>query len=129
MSEEGEVTLRDKKKISANSLQSPYDKDASFRNKHDQKVSGYVTNITETVEEGKPSIITSVQTETATKADCHMLQEAVANSEKVTGTQVETVYADGAYQSPENRDSRQNMTTCNSRPAKCKAVALGAFPP
>ena len=104
VSEEGEVTLRDKKKISANSLQSPYDKDASFRNKHDQKVSGYVTNITETVEEGKPSIITSVQTETATKADCHMLQEAVANSEKVTGTQVETVYADGAYQSPENRD-------------------------
>ena len=45
-----------------------------------------------------------MQTETATKADCHMLQEAVANSKKVTGTQVETVYADGAYQSPENRD-------------------------
>lgn len=103
VSEDGKVTLRDKKKISANSLQSPFDKDASYRNKNNKETVGYVTNITETVEDGKPSIITSVQTEKATKADCHMLQEAVANSEEVTGTQIETVYADGAYQSPENR--------------------------
>jgi hypothetical protein len=103
VTEDGRVVLRDRKKVSADSLQSPYDKDASFRNKHGRQVSGYVTNITETVEDGKPSIITSVQTETATKADCHMLQEAVANSEEVTGTRVEAVYADGAYQSPENR--------------------------
>lgn len=102
VSEDGKVTLRDKK-ISADSLQSPFDKDASYRNKNGKETCGYVTNITETVENGKPSIITSVQTETATKADCHMLQEGVANSEEVTGTQVETVYADGAYQSPENR--------------------------
>lgn len=107
IADEGKIMLRDKKKISANSLQSPFDKDASFRNKHGQNVSGYVTNITETVEENKPSIITSVQTETATKADCHMLQEGVSNSEKVTGEKVETVYADGAYQSLENRDFAQ----------------------
>ena len=36
-----------------------------------------MTNITETVEEGKPNIITSVQVETAVFADCHLLQEAV----------------------------------------------------
>ena len=41
--------------------------------KNDQKVQGYVTNITETVEEGKPNIITSVQVETAVFADCHFL--------------------------------------------------------
>lgn len=56
------------------------------------------------MEKGWPNIITSVQTETATKAGCHMLQEGVANSERVTGTQAETVYVDGTYQSPENRD-------------------------
>ena len=35
----------------------------------------------QTVEEGKPNIITSVQVETAVFADCHFLQEAVENSE------------------------------------------------
>ena len=53
--------------------------------------------------DGKPSIITSVQVEKATFADCHFLQEAVENSERVTNATVEDLYADGAYQSPENR--------------------------
>lgn len=101
---DNKVTLRDSKKISSDSLQSPYDADAAYRNKHGQKVRGYVTNITETVEDGKPSIITSVQTEPATFGDCKFLEDAVANSEKVTGDKVEELYADGAYQSPDNRE-------------------------
>ena len=52
----------------------------------------------------KSSIITSVQVETAVFADCHFLQEAVENSERVTKSTVEDLYADGAYQSPENRE-------------------------
>lgn len=55
----------------------PNDLDATYRAKNDQKVQGYMTNITETVEEGKPSIITSVQVKTAVFADCHFLQETV----------------------------------------------------
>ena len=102
--EDGKAVLRDKKTIKADSLQNPNDPDASYRDKHGQKVQGYVTNITETVEEGKPSIITSVQVETAVFADCHFLQDAVGNSERVTGSTIEDLYADGAYQSPENRE-------------------------
>ena len=102
--EDGKAVLRDKKTIKADSLQNPNDPDASYRDKHGQKVQGYVTNITETVEEGKPSIITSVQVETAVFADCHFLQDAVENSERVTGSTIEDLYADGAYQSPENRE-------------------------
>ena len=101
--EDGKVTLRDKKTVSANSVQNPNDPEASYRDKHDQKVQGYVSNFTETVEEDKPSIITSVQVETATFADCHFAEEAVENSERVTKSTVEDLYADGAYQSPENR--------------------------
>lgn len=110
--EDGKAVLRDKKTVKADSLQNPNDPDASFRNKHGQKVQGYVTNITETLEEDKPSIITSVQVETAVFADCHFLQDAVANSERVTGSVIESLYADGAYQSPENRKfakSHDNM--------------------
>ena len=108
--EDGKAVLRDKKTVKADSVQNPNDPDATYRNKNDQKVQGYVTNITETVEERdgegkvkKPSIITSVQVETATFADCHFLQEAVENSERVTDATVGDLYADGAYQSPENR--------------------------
>lgn len=106
--EEGKAVLRDKKSINADSLQNPNDPDASYRDKHGQKVQGYVTNITETVEEDKPSIITSVQVETAVFADCHFLKDAVGNSERVTNSTIEDLYADGAYQSPENREFAKN---------------------
>jgi len=106
--EDGKAVLRDRKEIKADSLQNPNDPDATFRNKNEQKVQGYVTNITETVEEGKPNIITSVQVETAVFADCHFLQEAVENSERVTSSTVEDLYADGAYQSPDNREFAKN---------------------
>lgn len=102
--EKGKVEPRDKHKIASSSLQSPDDPDATYRDKDGQKVSGYVTNITETVEEDKPSIITSVQTESVTFADCRFLEDAVHNTERVTGQLVRNVYADGAYQSPDNRE-------------------------
>lgn len=102
--EKGRVELKDKHKVASDSLQSPDDPDATYRDKGGQKVSGYVTNITETIESDKPSIITSVQTEPVTFADCNFLQNAISNTERVTGHLVENVYADGAYQSSENRE-------------------------
>lgn len=102
--EKGRVELKDKHKVASDSLQSPDDPDATYRDKGGQKVSGYVTNITETIESDKPSIITSVQTEPVTFADCNFLQDAISNTERATGHLVENVYADGAYQSPENRE-------------------------
>lgn len=57
LADDGKVILKDKKKVSANSFQSLFDKEVSFHNKHGQEVTGFVTNIAETVEEGKPGII------------------------------------------------------------------------
>ena len=101
---DGNADLKDKNDIPGNSLQSPYDEDATYRNKGDQTVSGMVTNITETIEPDKPSIIVSAQVETATTADCHMFRQGIENAERVTRDTVENAYTDGAYQSPENRD-------------------------
>ena len=42
-------------------------------------------------------VATSVQVETAVFADCHFLQEAVENSERVTDSTIEYLYADGEY--------------------------------
>ena len=115
---DGKVVLRDKKELKADSLQNPNDPDATYRAKNEQKVQGYVTNITETVEEGKPSIITSVQVETAVFADCHFLQEAVENSERVTNSTIEDLYADGAYQSPDNREFAKNHNAMQLKTGK-----------
>ena len=42
---DGKAVLRDKKEVKADSLQNPNDPDATYRAKNDQKVQGYVTNI------------------------------------------------------------------------------------
>lgn len=115
---DGKAVLRDKKEVKADSLQNPNDPDATYRSKNDQKVQGYVTNLTETVEEGKPSIITSVQMETAVFADCHFLQEAMKNSERVTNSTIEELYADGAYQSPDNREFAKNHNVMQLKTGK-----------
>lgn len=102
--EHGQVTPRDKKTISADSVQNPNDPDAEYRQKGQQKVKGYSVNITETTDQkDAPSLITGVQVEGATAADNAFYEDAIAKSETTTGTFVDTVYSDGAYQNADNR--------------------------
>nr|WP_297659349.1 transposase [uncultured Prevotella sp.] len=103
--DDGVVFVRDKRKISAKSVQNPNDPDAEYRGKHKQKVKGFSTNITETLPEpNKPSLITDVKVKGATAADNDFFEDAVKATEEVTGDDVETAYVDGAYQSQSNRD-------------------------
>lgn len=118
--EAGVVTLRDKKEIKSDSVQNPNDPDAEYRGKGDQKVQGYSVNITETVEGGKPSLITSVQVEGATASDCHYVEEAIAKTERTTGETVENLYADGAYQSPGNREFAKGHVNADGQSMKIK---------
>ena len=102
--EDGTVSVRDKKHVSAKSVQNPNDPDAEYRSKADKKVKGYSTNITETCdEEDKPSLITNVDVEGATTADNAYVESGVKGTEEVTGVKVETLHSDGAYQSEDNR--------------------------
>ena len=105
MDDDGNITVRDKKLISASSVQNPHDPDAAYRCKGGKKVKGNSTNITETCdEEDKPNLITDVQVKPATAADNGFLKDAVEDSRKVTDTKVDKVIVDGAYQSKENRE-------------------------
>lgn len=102
--EHGQVTPRDKKTIAANSVQNPNDPEAEYRQKGQQRVKGYSVNITETTDQDDaPGLITGVQVEGATAADNAFYETAIAKSEAATGTKVDTVYSDGAYQSADNR--------------------------
>ena len=106
--ESGVAIPRDKKEISAKSVQNPNDPDADYRKKGDQQIKGYSCNITETTDEKeKPGLITDVQVKPATAADNSYLIDAVLSSEEVTTSKVESVYADGAYQSNDNRTFAQ----------------------
>lgn len=102
--EHGQVTPRDKKTIAADSVQNPNDPEAEYRQKGQQRVKGYSVNITETTDQDDaPGLITGVQVEGATAADNAFYETAIAKSEATTGTKVDTVYSDGAYQSADNR--------------------------
>lgn len=102
---DGNITVRDKKLVSATSVQNPNDPDAAYRSKGGKKVKGYSTNITETCdEEDKPSLITDVQVKPANAADNGFLKDAVEDTRKVTDNSIDKVIVDGAYQSKENRN-------------------------
>lgn len=94
-SEEGIVSVRNKKKVCAKSLQNPHDPDAEYRGKNGKKVKGYSINITETTDEpGKPSLITDVKIKGASAADNGFVQDAIDSTKDVTGNDVQTVYTD-----------------------------------
>ena len=106
----GQAILRPKEDITARSVQNHNDPDADYRKKGDQKIKGYSVNITETCddtgqEKDKPNLIVNVQVKPASAADNGYLKDAVTNiREKVSTDIIEKVYADGAYQSPGNRE-------------------------
>ena len=96
------IVLKPNKEISANSLQSPHDQDAAYREKNDETARGYSINVTETCDEEGLNLIVDVQVEPATAADNAYLIEAVENSEAVTGNTAQEIYVDGAYYSEDN---------------------------
>ncbi len=97
-----EAALRPKKgeELSANSLQSPDDLEATFRKKRGEQYVGYVTNVTETADPDNPfQLIVKVQTESNTTDDAEMLAEALP--ELTERTDLETMHSDGGYNSAE----------------------------
>jgi len=99
------VMARDKHEISATSVQSPHDPDCHYRKKGEQQVKGYSVNITETCNDKQSlNLVTCVQLEAASAADCDFLQSAVEASQEVASGKVDTVNADGAYHSVDNQD-------------------------
>jgi len=96
------IELRPKEEIETDSVQSPHDPDSAYRQKSGQKIKGYSMNVTETISDGHLDLITNVIVEKANVADTAFVQPAISSTQAITGTPVEKVYSDGAYQSPDN---------------------------
>ena len=105
-----ESTLRAKKgeELSADSLQSPDDWEATYRRKRGQDHIGYVTNVTETCHSENPfQLIVKVQTESNDTDDAAMLAEALPSLKERTG--VNEMHTDGGYNSPEVDEAMQEQ--------------------
>lgn len=97
-----EATLRPKEgeELTASSLQSPDDWEATYRQKRGEGHRGYVANATETCHpENEFQLIVKVQTESNNTDDAAMLDEALPELEE--RTDVDEMYTDGGYNSPD----------------------------
>jgi len=95
--------------LSADSLQSPDDWIATYRQKRDESFTGYVANLTETCHPDNPfQLIVDLQTEPNTTDDAQMLAERLTALKKRTN--LDEMHTDGGYSSPEvDRVMRQEQ--------------------
>lgn len=104
--EEKELKTKVGAELSADSLQSPDDLEATYRQKNNKCYRGYVANITETCDaENELQLITKVQVKSNNVDDAQMLVEALPNLKE--RTEIETLYTDGGYGSPEADNTLQ----------------------
>jgi hypothetical protein len=119
-----ETVLRPKAgaELSASSLQSPDDWEATYREKGGQGHKGYVINLTETCHpENDFQLIVKVQTESNNTDDAAMLVEALPSLKERTA--VEQLNTDGGYNGP-NVDE----TTREQRVAQIQTAIRGRKP-
>jgi len=111
-----EAVPKEAKDVATDSLQSPHDPEAAYRRKghgkSKQQVTGYHTNVTETIsEENQFQLITDVQTQAANICEDAFLLPAIEGSNSVldidgTGQKnVNHVTTDGGYDSRANREA------------------------
>jgi len=98
------VKTREKSEISAKSVQNPHDSDSEYRNKGGLKVKGYSVNVTETCDEEGLNLIVGVRTEGCGTSDVEYLQGGIEQAQKMVMDEIEEVYTDGAFHSPENQE-------------------------
>jgi hypothetical protein len=98
---EGQVALRPGEEISAESLQSPHDPEATFRVKGGKAYrGGYVVNVSETCDPENPvQLITDVQV-AANQTDDGELLSCSLDNQAERGIEVEKVTIDGGYTGP-----------------------------
>lgn len=88
------------KELSASSLQSPDDLEATYRQKNNKSFRGYVANLTETCDPENPlQLVTKIQVGSNHTDDAEMLVEALPNLKE--RTDLDTLYTDGGYGSPD----------------------------
>lgn len=96
---ESKLAVKANNELTASSMQSPDDLEATYREKRGQGYQGYVTNVTETCDpQNGLQLITKVQVASNNTDDSQLLAEALPDLKKRTA--VETMYTDGGHGGP-----------------------------
>jgi hypothetical protein len=94
--EEKGVVTKTNQALSATSLQSPDDLEATYREKRGKGYQGYVANLCETCDPQNPlQLITKVQTASNATDDSQLLAEALPDLKE--RTELKTIYTDGGH--------------------------------
>lgn len=120
--ETGEIQPKANKEISASSLQSLDDLEATYREKNHVGYKGYVANLSETCDPENPlQLITEVQVAPNTAEDSQLLVEALP--ELKARTDLQTLYTDGAYGGPQS-----DQVLCEQRVDLVQTAICGTKP-
>jgi hypothetical protein len=93
--EEGNTVVKKGKEISASSLQSAYDEEATYRVKGETAQSGYVLSVSETCSKDNPvQLITDYAVESNNTADTEIARERMG---EIASTGCEELYGDGGF--------------------------------
>ena len=115
----GALTLRPPEEVSASSLQSPHDPDATYRVKGGERYrGGYVVNVSETANPENPiQMITDLQVE-PNQADDAMFMEQSLDDQVARGIEVNRVTTDGGYTGP------QGKAACEKHDVELRATRM-----
>lgn len=95
------VVTKPNQALSATSLQSPDDLEATYREKQGKGYQGYVANLSETCDPQNPlQLITKVQLASNATDDSQLLAEALPNLKE--RTELDTIYTDGGHGGPDS---------------------------
>jgi hypothetical protein len=95
------VLTKPNQALSATSLQSPDDLEATYREKSGKGYQGYVANVSETCDPHNPlQLITKVQLASNATDDSQLLAEALPDLKK--RTELNTIYTDGGHGGPDS---------------------------
>ncbi len=95
------VVTKPNQALSATSLQSPDDLEATYREKQSKGYQGYVANVSETCDPQNPlQLITKVQVASNHVDDSQLLAEALPDLKK--RTELDTIYTDGGHGGPDS---------------------------
>lgn len=98
--EEEQVVLKAGTEMDGGCLQSPYDPEATYREKNGESYKGYVSNLSETCHPDNPvQLISSVQTASNNTDDGHLLAASLDDMAE-RGIVVNEVTVDGGYNGP-----------------------------
>jgi hypothetical protein len=130
--EEQGLRTKENNELSSDSLQSLDDLEASYRTKAGKHYKGYVANITETCDpENELQLVTKVQVAPNNIDDTKLLAEALPELKE--RTELDTLYTDGGYGSPEMDETlaeeqvQQIQTAIRGRKPNSEKLHLSDF--